>query len=120
MRRTRRQLATALARRVSYELLGAPDRAGGDAGPDTGPSQVSERYHGLDVDLFVRVGQDLLCLTACANHVAGTGCPPHSERIPTDQRFERIVAFQENDQHLIRCCGVGRSPRSSYDTISFG
>src|SRR5205807_1704765 len=94
MRRAGRKLPVCLAGGVANKDLSALDRTGSDPGPHASPCQMCDRYHGLNMDLLVGIGQYLVAAARSPERKTRAAGAPHSERVPFEDRFERIVFFQ--------------------------
>src|SRR6185312_5627052 len=120
VRCARGELSVRLAGGIAQEILRALYRTCGGPGPDAGPSQVRYGHHGLLMDLLVGDRQDLVDVTLCLQGEAGTAGAAHSERVPGEERLERVVLLEKGDQHLIRCRGIGRAPRNGDNAVGLG
>ena len=72
-----------------------------DPRPYRAPQEMGMGHHGTRVNSLVRIGKNLRGAGVGAKHIPLAVGASHAERVPALGTLERIVRFQQHQQHLI-------------------
>ena len=120
VRRAGRHAAARIARGVPDERARALKGACGDALPHGAPEEMRVGDHGLAVDAFVRLRQNLVGVALRAQHVAFAARAAHAKRVPRPGRREQIVFALKNGQNLVGACRGFGAPRRGHNRVRLG
>ena len=117
MGRARRQLSAVAARGLAHEQPRALGRARGDSRPYGAPGQMSDRHHGVGVDLLIRLRQDLFGLAGGLEPEARAAGAAHAERVPGREMLQAVILPEQSDQDLIGGRRLWRPARGRDDAV---
>src|SRR5262245_42882125 len=74
--------------------------------------QTGDGHHGVGVNLFIRVVEDLRTLALRFELEACAAGSAHPERVPFDDALKRVIVLQEYAENLIGIRRIKCAPRS--------